>query len=210
LLQNHAPKNEPEFSALYTAVIFSKSRATVAQSWRMSSSRHKQIRKALDSDALNRLALHYVGRYATTCAKLKSYLRRKVQERGWAGDEPADFDVIVARCAALGYVDDRVFAETRAASLGRRGYGGRRIGVALQVAGIDRDLAAEVMPDDDAALAAAETYARRKRIGAYGEIVIDPKLRQRQFAAMLRAGHSFDLAKRFTNAVSPGAESEGN
>jgi regulatory protein len=209
LLQSNAPKNEPEFSALYMAVIFSKSRATVAQSWRMTSNRHNKIRKPLDSDALNRLALHYVGRYATTGAKLKSYLRRKVQERGWADGESADIDAIVARCAALGYVDDRAFAETRAASLGRRGYGGRRIGVALQVAGIDRDLAAEVMPDDDAALMAAETYARRKRIGKYGDIVTDPKLRQRQFAAMLRAGHSFDLAKRFTNAVSADAESEG-
>jgi regulatory protein len=176
----------------------------------MTSKRHNQIRKALDSDALNALALHYVGRYATTTAKLKSYLRRKVQERGWAGDAPADVDAIVARCAALGYVDDRAFAETRAASLGRRGYGARRIGVALQVAGIDRELAAEMMPDDDAALAAAETYARRKRIGAYGEIVTDPKVRQRQFAAMLRAGHSFDLAKLFTNAVSPYSQSEDN
>lgn len=176
----------------------------------MTSKRHNQIRKALDSDALNALALHYVGRYATTCAKLKSYLRRKVQERGWAEEEPADFDVIVARCAALGYVDDRAFAQTRAASLGRRGYGGRRIDVALQMAGINREMVAEVMPDEDAALVAAETYARRKRIGAYGELVTDPKVRRRQFSAMLRAGHSFDLAKRFTNAVSGDAESKGS
>ena len=189
--------------------MFSKSRATVAQSWRMTSNRHNKIRKPLDMDALNRLALHYVGRYATTGAKLKSYLRRKVQERGWADGDAADFEAIVARCVALGYVDDRVFAETRAASLGRRGYGGRRIGAALHVAGIDRDLAATVMPDEEAALVAAETYARRKRIGRFGDIVTDPKLRQRQFAAMLRAGHSFDLAKRFTNAVLDNAESEG-
>ena len=189
--------------------MFSKSRATVAQSWRMTSNRHYKIRKPLDPDALNRLALHYVGRYATTGAKLKSYLRRKVQERGWADGDAADFDAIVGRCVAQGYVDDRVFAETRAASLGRRGYGARRIGAALQVAGIDRDLAATVMPDEEAALVAAETYARRKRIGAFGDIVTEPKLRQRQFAAMLRAGHSFDLAKRFTNAVSGDAESEG-
>ncbi len=168
----------------------------------MTSNRHNKIRKPLDSDALNALALHYLGRYATTRAKLKSYLRRKVQERGWTGDDPANFDAIVDRCADLGYVDDRVFAETRAASLGRRGYGGRRIGAALQGAGIERELVAAVMPDEDAALIAAQIYARRKRIGAFGDIVTDPKVRQRQFAAMLRAGHSFDLAKRFTNAVS--------
>jgi regulatory protein len=174
----------------------------------MSSNRHTKIRKPLDSDALNRLALHYVGRYATTSAKLASYLRRKVLERGWNESNPADFEAIVARCAELGYVDDRAFAETRAASLGRRGYGARRIGAALQMAGIDRDLASEMMPDDDAAARAADVYARKKRIGKYGEEPVDPKLRQRQFAAMLRAGHSFDLAKRFINAITINTESD--
>lgn len=174
----------------------------------MSSNRHTRIRKPLDSEALNRLALHYVGRYATTCAKLAVYLRRKVGERGWADGGPPNIDAIVNRCATLGYVDDRAFAETRAASLGRRGYGSRRIGAALQSAGIARDLAAAVMPDEPAALAAAETYARRKRIGAFGPAHSDLKLRQRQFAAMLRAGHSFDLAKRFTSGVIEDLESD--
>jgi regulatory protein len=167
----------------------------------MTSYRHTKMRKPLDTDALNRLALHYVGRYATTTAKLGSYLRRKVLERGWNESDPADIAAIVERCTSLGYVDDRVFAETRAASLGRRGYGARRIGAALLGAGISRDLAAEVMPDDDAAYRAAEVYARRKRLGVFGDGSTDPKMRQKQFAAMLRAGHSFDLAKRFTNAV---------
>ena len=36
------------------------------------------------------LALSYAGRYATTQAKLKHYLKRKLRTRGWAGeDEPA-------------------------------------------------------------------------------------------------------------------------
>lgn len=174
----------------------------------MSSNRHTKIRKPLDSDALGRLALHYLSRYASTRAKLSQYLRRKVQERGWADASPADYDAIVARCAALGYVDDRVFAETRAASLGRRGYGARRIGAALQGAGIARDLIADVMPDDVANFAAAEAYARRKRIGPFGPAHSDHKLSQRQLAAMLRAGHSFNLAKQFVGAVSIASESE--
>jgi regulatory protein len=176
----------------------------------MTSNRHTKIRKPLDSDALNRLALHYVGRYATTGAKLAAYLRRKVQERGWGDDSHPDIDTVVARCVALGYIDDRAFAETRASSLARRGYGPRRIGAALHGAGIAREITADVMPDDEVALKAAETYARRKRIGAYGPVIEDPKLRQRQFSAMLRAGHSFDLAKRFTIAVSTDIESDDN
>ena len=175
----------------------------------MSSKRHTRIRKSLDSGALQRLALHYVGRYATTSTKLASYLRRKIQERGWSDSDTANIDEIVARCVALGYVDDRAFAEIRSASLSRRGYGKRRIAAALRGAGITSDLAAEVMPDEAAALEAAQTYARRKRLGKYGDSVVDLKLRQKQFAAMLRAGHSFDLAKRFTSAVTEGIESDG-
>jgi regulatory protein len=176
----------------------------------MSSNRHSKLRKPLDKDALNRLALHYVGRYATTTAKLSSYLRRKVLERGWNDSDPADVAEIVNRCADLGYVDDRAFAETCAASLGRRGYGARRIGVALQVAGIDRETVAEVMPDEEAAYHAAEVYAKRKRIGRYGDDTVGPQQRQRQFSAMLRAGHSFELAKSFINAVNVGPLSEND
>jgi regulatory protein len=167
----------------------------------MPSNRHTTPRLPLDKGALDRLALHYVGRYATSRAKLKAYLRRKVQERGWSDADPVDIDAVVVRCAALGYVDDRLFAESRATSFVRRGYGGRRISMALQAAGIEQDVVADVMPDEDAAYRAAESFARRRRIGAFGEVACDPKVRQRQIAAMLRAGHSFDLVKRFIDAV---------
>jgi regulatory protein len=69
-------------------------------------------------------------------------------------------------------------------------------------------MAFTVMPDDVAARAAAEIYARRKRIGVFGPSHDDAKLKQKQVAAMIRAGHSFDLAKRFVNAVSPNSESD--
>ncbi len=174
----------------------------------MSQDRHPKIRKALDTDALHRLALHYVARYATTTSKLGSYLRRKVLERGWNDPAPADFAAIVARCVALGYVDDRAFAQTRAAALGRRGFGARRIGAALQAAGIDRDTAQETMPGEDEAWIAADVFARRKRIGRYGEGSVDARQKQRQFAAMLRAGHGVGLARCFVDTVNDDKSSE--
>src|SRR3546814_14114701 len=90
--------------------------------------------KPLDAAALDRLALRYVERFATTRAKLAAYLARKIRERGWAGArvEPAE---VASRRAALGYVDDRAFAEARAHSMTRRGLGGRRVAGAARVAG---------------------------------------------------------------------------
>lgn len=167
----------------------------------MQQKRHTKLRKPLDKDAISRLALHYVGRYATTQAKLTKYLQRKVRERGWEGDDAPDVDAVAARCVDLGYIDDAAFAGARVDVLSRRGYGARRIGSALHEAGIDRELVMSLMPDEAEAFAAAENFARRKRIGAFAPKEADRAVRERQFAAMLRAGHSFTLARRFVDAA---------
>ncbi len=160
----------------------------------------------LDSDALKRLALSYVGRYATTRAKLESYLRRKIGERGWAGTDAPPIAELVIRCADAGFVDDRAFAELRSGALARRGYGARRIGQALAVAGVDRDLAQQFLPVDEDAVNAAAAFARRRRIGPYADAPLDEAARRRAFAAMIRAGHSFALARRFTDDATDAAD----
>lgn len=168
----------------------------MAQSWRVSARNHTKASKPLDRDGLERLAIHYVGRYSTTAARLRTYLSRKVRERGWSGDAAADPDAIVGRIVALGYVDDAAFAEARAESLARRGYGARRIAPALHAAGIDRDLVGDVLAGrEEGAVAAAIAFARRKRIGPFGPPALDRKARDKAFAAMMRAGHSSDLTR---------------
>ena len=92
--------------------------------------------RPLDAPRLEELALAYVARFATSAAKLEGYLRRKLRERGWDGEGAAPVAEIVARFVAAGYIDDAVFARARTGSLLRRGYGVRRIGQALDAAGI--------------------------------------------------------------------------
>lgn len=168
----------------------------------MQRNRNMRAPKPLDQESLSRLALHYVGRYATTGAKLAAYLTWKIRERGWTGDEPADVSIVVERCATLGYVDDRAFAEMRAQSLGRRGFGGRPVHDALRHAGIASATISEVLPSEAESLAAAEAFARRKKFGRFSDLPADPARRKRELAAMIRAGHSFLLARRFTSAAS--------
>ncbi|WP_183985594.1 RecX family transcriptional regulator [Sphingomonas jinjuensis] len=150
------------------------------------------------------MALRYVERFATTRGKLADYLRRKVRERGWAGEQPADPVALAERMAALGYVDDRAYAEMKAAALTRRGLGTRRVAVALKVARIDADAAAEAT---DAvageARRAAIVFARRRRLGPFGAPPADRAARERQVAAMLRAGHSMTLARMIVDAKAP-------
>jgi len=149
------------------------------------------------------MAIHYVGRYATTRAKLKSYLSRKVKERGFDGPGP-DLDALAERLAGLGYVNDAAYASAKAGSLQRRGYGERRIGQALRIAGVEEDDALAVCEEaKDGSWEAAMRFARRKRIGPFAAAAADPAARQKAFAAMMRAGHPPDMVRRILN-VPPG------
>lgn len=103
--------------------------------------------------------------------------------------------------AALGYVDDRGFAEAKSAALGRRGMGVRRVADALRAAGIGEEDAAAALGDArDEAVERALTLARRKRIGPFADAPADPKLRARQLGQLLRAGHDPGLARRLVDA----------
>ena len=148
----------------------------------------------LDAGRLRELALRYVERYATSEAKLRRYLARKLYERGWAGDAPHDVEALVAQLAGLGYVDDRTFGEARTRGLASRGFGPRRVVADLGAAGLARDLASELGETVDAH-AAAERFAQRRRFGPYDRSPPDPDRARKQFAAMLRAGHAVAVVK---------------
>lgn len=172
--------------------------------------RTTRVRPALDAAALERLALHYVGRYATTQAKLGNYLRRKIAERGWDGTGEPPIAAIVERCANARYVDDAAYADARSSGLARRGYGTRRIVDALRHAGIDSDTIDQCRLDDDAALNAALAFARRRGLGPFGAGLDDDaaipgeriKRTERAIAAMVRAGHDYRLARKIVEAGS--------
>src|SRR5205823_1220161 len=91
----------------------------------------------LDAQRLQDLALRYVGKYATTRAKLRAYLARKIRERGWDGRSEPDLEGLASRFAELGYVDDAAFALGKSRGLSARGYGKRRVADELRLAGIE-------------------------------------------------------------------------
>ena len=156
----------------------------------------------MDGEGLERLALFYVGRYATTRAKLRAYLARKVEERGWAGTDAPPIEALIARFERLGYVDDRAFAVARAASLGRRGYGERRVTETLRAAGIAQDDAADARDAArDGAWDAALRFAERRRIGPFAPAPLERDGQRKALAAMLRAGHPMDIALKFVHAA---------
>jgi len=168
-------------------------------------SQHKP-RPPLNRDKLNELALAYVGRFATTRARLRSYLLRKVRERGWDGGPAADVDAIAERFAAQGYVDDAAFALSKSRSLTVRGYGLRRVEQSLRSAGVEEaDAAPARKHAEEGSVEAALRFAERRRIGPFASEAADRKARERAQAAMIRAGHGFGLARAILD-LPPGAD----
>ncbi len=158
--------------------------------------------RPIDAAQLQELAIGYAARYATTAAKLRRYLQRKLGERRWTPSDPPDIEGLVARITTLGYVDDRAWAASKQRDLTARGFGQGRVRGALSAAGVSRDDAGAVLAPEDGApanpYAPAIEFARRRRFGPFARdgAPADPARRQREMAAMARAGHGFDVARR--------------
>lgn len=154
---------------------------------------------------LENKALHYLGRYASTAARLEQVLvrfaRRKMPE-----EEPERMAELIRRkvedCIRRGYVNDRLFAEQKAAAL--RQQGASRLGIRrkLGLAGIDRGIIEEAISEQDgdtaadAEAVAALIYARRRRLGPFSS----PDRRkegwqQRHLGNLARAGFSSATAR---------------
>ena len=153
------------------------------------------------------MALRYVGRFATTRAKLRSYLARKLRERGWDGAREPDLAAMADRFAAQGYVDDSAYALAKSQALTGRGYGKNRVVQTLRAAGVEESEASAAHDHaEEEAVSAALRFARRRRVGPFAvTAVTDPKERERQLAAMVRAGHGFALSRTIV-ALPPGQE----
>lgn len=161
--------------------------------------------KAPTEERLIRSALHYLERYSTSEANLRRVLERKVLKACRALDlDPAEhsgmIDRVVARFVGNGLVNDRTFAETKIAGLRRRGGSARKIAAQLGAKGVDRDTIDLVLETDETSdLEAARVFARRRRLGPF-RTKERTERRDRDLAAMCRAGFDFETARQVIDA----------
>ena len=159
---------------------------------------------------LERAALHYLERYSASAEMLRRTLSRRVEKRARArAEEPAAFaemvEATVARAISAGLVDDARFARARLATLRRRGTSARGASAKLAAKGVPRAEIAAAMEaeraeaDDDPAAVEAEAalaYAKRRRLGRFRPPETRAAHRERDLAAMARAGFPYGLARR--------------
>ncbi|GEP00114.1 RecX family transcriptional regulator [Methylobacterium haplocladii] len=163
---------------------------------------------------LERVALFYLDRYSATQEMLRRVLARRVAKRARARDEDPGSHAeliaeIVTRAVRAGLVDDARFTAARLATLRRRGASTRGAGAALAAKGVDRALveaalAAEQDATEDESVIesdAARAYARRRRLGPHRRGETRAAYRERDLAAMARAGFSYPVAKAVIDAT---------
>jgi regulatory protein len=163
--------------------------------------------KKISKKYLENAALYYLQRYATSAENLRRVLMRKVKKSCAFHQVPVeDFaplvDELVTRYMSVGLVDDTVFARARVTSLRRQGLSKQAIMARLQAKGLSKtqiESALRLVDEEheDPEMAAAIACARRKKLGPWRKKPLtDPKDRQKELAALGRAGFSYEIARR--------------
>lgn len=151
-----------------------------------------------------RSGLAYLDRYGGPRARVLRTLERRAHRKELVGEEAAKMvAAAMAKLDALEIMDDAAFAAGKASALRRKGNSRRAAMAKLQNTGLDRDIAAAAIAHldadaddpDDAERIAARRYAQRRRFGPFR---YDPDIRaerrDRDVAAMARAGFPVGLA----------------
>ncbi len=178
--------------------------------------RQRRAPRKITPDYLERAALHHLERFASSSENLRRVLERRVlRSARHHGSDPAEaapwIDALIDRFRRSGLLDDATYAAGRAAALFRRGDSQRAIRGKLAAKGVAPDdidgaldalrdeVAAQTYDDDDGSAAdverrAAANYVRRRRIGPHRPPEARAANRQRDLAALARAGFSYDVA----------------
>lgn len=173
--------------------------------------RRQRVPRPATPERLEKAALHYLERYASSRANLQRVLMRRVERSARLHDTDREeahgwVEAIVARLAERGLLDDALYAESRAVSLHRGGGSRRKIALSLRQKGVESaeiDAALEKAGEEyaDGEFAAAFLYARRRRLGPFRVEREREARRDKDIAAMARAGFGLDLARRIVEAA---------
>lgn len=177
-----------------------------------SATRRRKPRK-VTGKSLERTALSYLERFATSAENLRRVLMRRVERsaRFHTTDREAGaalVDELVVRYRNSGLLDDRAYADGRVRTLHRRGTSARLIRLKLRQKGVADAVIAEVLAGladetTEPEVTAATALARRRRLGPFRPPGERAAMREKDLAAVARAGFSYDVARRVIEAPSP-------
>jgi regulatory protein len=156
-------------------------------------------RREIAPELIERWALGYLGRYASSSENLRRVLMRRALKFSAEAAPAAGelIDALIARYRQSGLLDDAAYAAARVQSLHRRGESMRVMRARLAAKGVtaadtDEAVAGLRAGTSDPDLIAACAFARRRRLGPYRRSDSD---HARELAAFARAGFSRRVAE---------------
>jgi regulatory protein len=173
--------------------------------------------RRIDQTLINQMAKRYLERYEANARRVENLLANKITRglrAGWYAEVDPDtlramIATTVATAERIGMIDDKGYAERRAATLSRRGKSAACIAFDLRSRGLDADLTHGAIAETETTDAErARHLAQRKRLGPW-RMAARAENRDKDIARLCRAGFSLGLAKSVIDAPMPDPDSEG-
>ncbi|OHC74475.1 MAG: hypothetical protein A3G18_11325 [Rhodospirillales bacterium RIFCSPLOWO2_12_FULL_58_28] len=174
------------------------------------SPRKKHKPRKVTAKSLENAAVYYLQRFASSSANFRRVMMRRVDRsarfHGTDRDEGAKMvDGLIRRFIDNGLLNDLAYAEALAGSRHRRGASRRTVFVKLKQKGLDDEIiraAVDALADetDEPELAAAVILARRRRLGPFRPNNQRASLRDKDMAALARAGFGYDMVVKVIDA----------
>lgn len=158
---------------------------------------------------LREAALHYLERYESSVQSVRRTLRRRVER--WAMKEGVPLEegaheaveAVIEDLRRAGLIDDARYAGMKARSLFNSGRSGRAIGAYLAQRGVTSEVIGDALESraeeagnpEEPDLEAARRFARKKRLGPHRPPEQRAEKRERDMAALGRAGFSWHIAR---------------
>ena len=160
--------------------------------------------RKMSKKRLQNIALYYLERFDSSAENLRQVLKRRVADYAHKIEDfdPAPAEIwieeIVADFEHFGYINDARYADLKIEAYINAGRPERYIRAKMQQKGVDKSVVDAVLQNHefDEDKMAAE-FARKKKIGPWRSDEEARRLnRQKDLAAMVRAGFAYDTAQK--------------
>ena len=160
---------------------------------------HRKPQKKITPQRLKNIGLYYLKRFESSVENLRSVLHRRIdayarENPEWNKKEAYDWaESVLEEFERLHYLDDARFTEIKVRSYLNAGKPARYIQTKLRAKGIDAAQVDEILSQQEYnPLEMALKLAKRKKIGPFRPIETRREFRQKDMAALVRAGFDYD------------------
>lgn len=156
--------------------------------------------KQITEKRLYNITLFYLSKYESSSEKVRQMLQRRLLKASQQGIEIPDesqqwITKIVGQMQALGYINDKRYAENQVRILSRQGKSKSFIIQKLRQSGIDSEMVVALLEEAETDVQRAILWLKRQKKGGFRLKTADNETYRKDLLALGRQGFSFQTAK---------------